>query len=48
MIACNWPIVTTCEFVSAILVSLINLEAVAVVGVAFSGILINLIFPFLL
>ena len=48
MIVCSWPIMTIYEFVLAILVSLTNFKAVAVIGVAFSGILINLIFLFLL
>ena len=39
MIVCNWPIVTTYESISAMLVLPTNLKAVAVVGVAFSGIL---------
>ena len=37
---------TICKFISAILVLLTDSEAVAVVGVAFSGILINLMFTF--
>ena len=40
MIACSWPIVTICESVLAIFVLPTDPEAVAVVGVAFSGILI--------
>ena len=39
---------TTCESISAMLVLLTNPKAVAVVGVAFGGILIDLMFPFLL
>ena len=45
MIVYSWPIVTTCESVSAILVSLTDFKAVAVVGITFSGILIDLVFP---
>ena len=49
MIACNWPIITTYKSISAMLVLLTNPEAVAVVGVAFGGILIDSLFlPFLL
>ena len=48
MIAYSWPIMTTCESVLAIFVSPTDPEAVAVVGVAFSGILIDLLSPFLL
>ena len=39
---------TTCESILAILVLFTNSEVVAVVGVAFSGILIDLMFLFLL
>ena len=39
MIVYNWPIVTTCESVLAILVSFTDSEAVAVIGIAFGGIL---------
>ena len=39
---------TTCKSVSAILVSPTNPKAVAVIGVAFGGILIDLMFPDLL
>ena len=39
MIAYSWPIMTTCKSVLAILVSPTNPKAVAVVGVAFGGIL---------
>ena len=48
MIAYSWPIVTTYKSVLAIFVSPINPKVVAVIGVAFSGILIDLMFPFLL
>ena len=48
MIACSWPIITTYESVLAILVSLTDPKAVAIIGVAFGGILINLVLPFLL
>ena len=48
MIAYSWPIVTTCESVLAMLVLLTNPKVVAVVGVTFSGILIDLMFLFLL
>ena len=48
MIVYSWPIMTTCESILAIFVLPINPEAVAVVGIAFSGILIDLTFPFLL
>ena len=48
MIAYSWPIITTCESVSAILILLTNPKAVAVMGIAFSGILIDLMFLFLL
>ena len=48
MIVCNWPIVTTCKSMSAMLVLPTDPEAVAVVDVAFGGILIDLMFPFLL
>ena len=39
---------TTCESILAVFVLLTDLEVVAVVGVAFGGILIDLMFPFLL
>ena len=39
---------TTCESILAIFVLPTNPEAVAVIGVAFSGILIDLMFLFLL
>ena len=48
MIACSWPIMTTYKSVLAILVLPTDSEAVAVIGVAFGGILIDLMFPFLL
>ena len=48
MIAYSWPIITTYESVLAIFISPINPKAVAVVGVTFSGILIDLMFLFLL
>ena len=48
MIIYNWPIVTTCKSILAIFILLTDPEAVAVMGVAFGGILIDLIFPFLL
>ena len=48
MIAYNWPIMTTYKSVSAILVSSTDFEAVAVMGVTFGGIFIDLMFPFLL
>ena len=48
MIAYSWPIVTTCKSVLAIFISLTDFEAVAVIGIAFGGILIDLMFPFLL
>ena len=48
MIAYSWPIITTYKSVLAILVLPINFKAVAVMGIAFSGILINLMFPLLL
>ena len=41
MIACSWPIITTYKSVLAILISPTDLEAVAVVGVTFSGILLR-------
>ena len=46
MIVYSWPIVTTCKSILAILVLPINPKAVVVVGIAFSGILINLVLPF--
>ena len=48
MIAYNWPIVTTYESILAMLVSSTDPKAVAIMGVAFGGISINLVFPFLL
>ena len=48
MIACSWPIITIYKSILAMFVSLTNPKAVTVVGVAFSGILIDLMFPFLL
>ena len=48
MIAYSWPIVTTCESILAILVLPTDFKVVAVVGIAFGGILINLVLPFLL
>ena len=49
IIACSWPIMTTYKSVLVMLVLPTDPEAVAVVGVAFSGILIDLMFfPFLL
>ena len=48
MIYCSWLIVTTCKSISAILVSFTDFKAVAVIGIAFGGILIDLMFPFLL
>ena len=48
MIAYNWPIVTTYKSILAILVLLTDSKAVAVINVTFSGILIDLMFPFLL
>ena len=44
----SWSIITTCESISAILISFTDPEAVAVVNIAFGGILIDLMFPFLL
>ena len=46
MIAYSWPIITTYESVLAIFVLPTNPKAVAIVDIAFGGILINLIFPF--
>ena len=46
MICCSWPIITTCKSVSAIFVLLTDPEVVAVVGIAFGGILIDLVFLF--
>ena len=46
MICCSWPIITTCESVLVILVLPTNPKAVAVVGIAFSGILIDSVFLF--
>ena len=43
MIVYSWPIITTCESVLVILVLLTNPKAVAVVGIAFGGILIDLV-----
>ena len=48
MIAYSWPIITTYKSVSAMLVLPTDFKVVAVMGVAFSGILIDLMFPFLL
>ena len=48
MIICSWPVVTTYKSVSAIFVLPTDPEAVAVVGVTFGGILIDLVLPFLL
>ena len=45
IIAYSWPIITTCKSISAIFVSPTNPEVVAVVGITFSGILIDLVFP---
>ena len=45
MIAYSWPIITTYKSVLAIFISLTNPKAVAVVGITFSGILIDLVFP---
>ena len=46
MIIYNWPVMTTCKSVSAILILPTDLEAVAVVDIAFGGILIDLVLPF--
>ena len=46
MIAYSWPIITTYESVLAIFVLSTNPKAVAIIGIPFSGILINLMFPF--
>ena len=48
MITYSWPIVTTYKSISAIFILPTNPEAVAIMGIAFSGILINLVLPFLL
>ena len=48
MIVYSWPIMTTYESVLAIFILPTNPKAVAVVSITFSGILINLMFPFLL
>ena len=48
MIAYSWPIIITYKSVLAMLVLLTNPKAVAVIDIVFSGILIDLIFPFLL
>ena len=44
MIVYSWPIITTYESVLAILVLPTDFKAVAVIDIAFSGILIDLIF----
>ena len=46
IIYCNWPIVTTYKSILAILILPTNFKAVAVIGVTFNSILINLMFPF--
>ena len=48
MIAYSWPIITTYKSVLAMLILPINPKAVAVIDIAFGGILIDLVFPFLL
>ena len=48
MIVYSWPIMTTYKSISAMLVLPTNPKVVAIVGIAFSGILIDLVLPFLL
>ena len=48
MIICNWPIITTYKSILAILVLPTDSKAVTVIDITFSGILIDLVLPFLL
>ena len=46
IITYNWPVITTYKSILAIFVSPTNPKAVAIISIAFSGILINLVFLF--
>ena len=48
MIIYSWSIMTTCKSVLAIFVLPTDPKVVAVMSIAFGGILIDLVFPFLL